>query len=271
MDVARVNGADIEYEVVGEGEPAICIHGSLIAESFRPMLQSPGIVGKYRLIHYHRRGYMGSSRIASATSISEQARDCLELLHYLGFEQAHVVGHSYGGAIALQLASDSPQSVRSLALLEPAIISGASSSQYRDSLADGLRQYRDGDSAVVVDKFLQARWPGYRETLDRILPEAFAQAVADAETSFEHEFPALLEWQFGEAEILRIAVPTLSVLGGRSEAIWPRFGETHRLLLSHVPQVEGVEFPGATHFLQMEDPDGMVDILTQFWASYPVE
>jgi pimeloyl-ACP methyl ester carboxylesterase len=54
----------------------------------------------------------------------------------------HVVGHSFGGCIALQLALDSPHVVRSLALLEPALFVGASARSYRESLLRSAERYR---------------------------------------------------------------------------------------------------------------------------------
>ena len=91
--------------------------------------------------------------------------------------------------------------------------------------------------------FYSARWPGYRATLDRVLPGAFAQALADAGTWFEREASGQLAWRFGEAEVRRISQPTLSVLGGESDARWSRFGETHRLLLAWLPHAEGSSCP----------------------------
>ena len=147
---------------------------------------------------------------------------------------------------------------------------GASAQDYRDSLARGVERYREAGAAVVVDEFLQARWPGYRAALDRVLPGAFAQAVADAGTSFEREVPGQLDWSFGEAEARRISQPALSVLGGESDALWPRFGETHRLLLAWLPHAEGFVLPGATHLMQLEDPRGMAEALAGFWARHPL-
>jgi 3-oxoadipate enol-lactonase len=121
-----------------------------------------------------------------------------------------------------------------------------------------------------VDEFLQARWPGYRAILERVLPGTFAQAVADAETWFEREASGQLDWHFGEAEVRRISQPTLSVLGGESDALWCRFGETHRLLLEWLPHAEGFVLPGATHFMQIENPRGMAEALAAFWARHPL-
>jgi pimeloyl-ACP methyl ester carboxylesterase len=143
---------------------------------------------------------------------------------------------------------------------------GASAQGYRESLARATERYRDVGAAVAVDEFLQARWPGYRTALDRALPGAFVQAVADAKTSFECEFPGQLSWRFGEAEAQRISQPTLSVLGGGSDALWSRFGETHQLLLAWLPDPDGFVLPGATHFLQLEDPRRIAEALAAFWA-----
>jgi pimeloyl-ACP methyl ester carboxylesterase len=268
LERARTDGVELEYEVSGTGEPVVFIHGAFIADTFRPLLAEPSLAGHYRLILYHRRGYAGSSRASEPVSVARQAADCRALLRHLDVERAHVMGHSYGAIVALQLALDTPSVVHSLALLEPGLMVGASAQGYRESLARGAERYREAGAEVVVDEFLQARWPGYRATLDRVLPGAFAQALADAGTWFEREVSGQLGWHFGEAEVRRISQPTLSVLGGESDALWSRFGETHRLLLAWLPHAEGFVLPGTTHFMQLEDPRGMAEALAAFWARH---
>jgi pimeloyl-ACP methyl ester carboxylesterase len=270
MERADIEGMVLEYEVAGEGEPVICIHGALIADTFRPLLVERSLSERYRLISYHRRGYAGSSRNPDRTSIGQQAADCRALLTHLGVERAHVVGHSSGGCIALQLALDFPDVVRSLVLLEPALAVGASAEEYREALARGRKRYQEVGAAVVVDEFLEARWPGYRATLDEVLPGAFTQAVDDAGTGFEQETPALLDWRFAEAEARRITQPVLAVLGGESEALWPRFGVTFRWLLSSLPHVEGFVLPGTTHLMQVEKPREIAEELVEFWKRHPL-
>ena len=272
MERARTDGAELEYEVSGAGEPVVFVHGAFVADAFRPLLAEPGLADRYRLILYHRRGYAGSGRAAGPVGVAGQAADCRALLRHLGVQRAHVVGHSYGGAVALQLGLDAPEVAHSLALLEPALPVGASARGYREALARGVERYREAGAAVVVDEFLRARWPSYRDALEQALPGAFAQAVADAETWFEREVPGLLDWRFGEAEARRVAQPTLAVLGGASEALWPRFGEAQRLLLAWLPRAEGFVLPGATHFLQLESRScsrGMADALAGFFARHP--
>ena len=269
MEQANIDGIRLEYEVSGPGEPVVYIDGALIADTFRPLLAESSLSG-YQFITYHRRGYAGSSPVVGPLSIAQQAADCRALLAHLGVKRAHVVGHSLGGAIALQLALDAPDVVHSLALLEPALMIGESAAGYREALVRGRERYREVGAAVAVEEFLRARWPGYQDQIENVLPGAMEQAIADAGTSFEADLAGLLDWQFGEAEARRIRQPTLSVLGGKSEILWPRFGETHRALLAWLPDAAEFVLPGATHFMQVENPSAMADGLAAFFARHPI-
>src|SRR5512143_3994014 len=88
---AVLNDITLEYEVSGTGEPAVFIHGAFITDAFLPLVVEPSLTGRYRLITYHRRGYMGSSRTQGPVSAAQQAADCRELLRHLGAEQVHMV------------------------------------------------------------------------------------------------------------------------------------------------------------------------------------
>lgn len=268
MELARINGAEIEYEDAGTGEPVIFLHGVLLGDSFRSVLAAPLVVNGYRTITYHRRGYAGSKPGPAVDSIAEAAADCRALLTYLDVERAHVVGHSYGGVAAIQLTLDSPDMVHSLALLEAALLVGPNEQTYRDALTRTIERFREEDAEAVVDHFLGERWPGYRAVLDRALPGAFEQAVADASTVFQRELPGLLRWSFGEAEARRINHPVLSILGGDSDAIGRRFGDAHRMLLASLPNAEEVVLPGTTHIMQLQDPNATAAALTDFWARH---
>jgi pimeloyl-ACP methyl ester carboxylesterase len=272
MERATIDGTAREYEVSGIGEPVVLIHGALIADAFRPLLAEPALRDQYRIIHYHRRGYGGSAPTAAAVDFARQAADCRALLYHLGVRRVHVVGHSLGGTIALRLALDAPDLVQSLALLEPALVLGESAQTYREAIARNQQRYRAGDVAGTVDEFLQPRFgPGYRAAfLDRVLPGGFTQAIADAGNAFERDMPAVAEWEFTEADARRITQPVLAVLGSESEALWARFGETHRLLLRWLPRAEEFVLPGATHALQLQNPRGMAAALADFFARHPI-
>jgi pimeloyl-ACP methyl ester carboxylesterase len=118
MQRVNLNGVDLEYTVQGSGEPLVLIHGAILADAFSPLLAEPRIANTYRVIAYHRRGFAGSSRASAPFMIGQQAADGRALLRHLGVTRAHITGHSYGAAIALQWALDAPEEVQSLALLE---------------------------------------------------------------------------------------------------------------------------------------------------------
>jgi pimeloyl-ACP methyl ester carboxylesterase len=272
-DRVAVEGGELEYEVWDTGEPVLLIHGSHLADALTLLLAQPALTEHYRLIHYHRRGFAGSCRHAEPCGMSQQAADARSLLDHLGIERAHVVGHSYGGAIALHLALDAPERVASLALLEPAGIAVASGEVFmQEVLAPAGERYARGDKAGAVELFLQGVCgPQMREVADRVLPPgAFDLAVADADTFFLTEGPALGEWQFGPNEGACIEQPVLLMRGTDSDAVTPMFGEMNAALAKWLPRAESVTLPGATHALQMMNPDGTAALLADFFARYPV-
>ncbi|MCD6029474.1 MAG: dehH1 2 [Thermomicrobiales bacterium] len=272
-DRVPVAGGELEYDVQGMGEPVLLIHGAILADAFTPLLTQPALADDYRLIAYHRRGFAGSCRHAGPCSLVQQAADARAVLDQLGIERAHVVGHSYGGMIALQLALDAPDQVATLALLEPAGIAAPSGERFgAEVIQPSTERYTAGDRAGAVELFFQGVCgPQAQEVAARTLPPgAFDLAVTDADTFFETEWPALLEWQFGPAEAVRIAQPVLLVLGADSDAVTPMFGEMNAALAEWLPDAESVQLPEATHALQMMNPVGTAELLTAFFARHPI-
>src|SRR5215211_5677151 len=64
----NINGAALEYEISGTGEPVLFIHGAFIADTFRLLLTEPALESRYQLILYHRRGYAGSDPLSGPIS-----------------------------------------------------------------------------------------------------------------------------------------------------------------------------------------------------------
>ena len=124
MERISANGAEFEVEEAGTGEPLLLIHGSIIGDAYKPLISESALTSRYRVIQYHRRGFCGSSRPPRPFTILEQAQDALAILRRVCGESAHVAGHSYGGVIGIQLALDAPKAVHSLALFEPALLTG---------------------------------------------------------------------------------------------------------------------------------------------------
>ncbi len=269
MSRAVLDGVELEYELHGDGEPVMLIHPGIFADWFTPLLREPALISRYRLVHYHRAGCAGSSRVAGPVSLAQQAAHSRFLMLHLGIARAHVVGHSSSGNIALQLAVDAPETVQSLAVLEPALMSVPSATTSRAFVGAAVQLYRDGDKAGAVDRFLRGTCgPEYRPVLDRVLPGAFDQYAADAATFFEQELPALQQWSFRQEDANRVMQPVLGVVGARSLQLDPIWGERQQLLLDWLPHVEPFVLPNATHLLQIEHPRGMAEALGAFFARH---
>src|SRR5512147_2644813 len=108
------------YAVVGSGEPVLLIHGAQMADSIiGPFMLHREIFAGYQLISYYRAGYSGSTRPRQPISMLQQAEHAVLLLKSMGVPKAHLIAHSFGGLVALQMAISFPEAVHSAILLEP--------------------------------------------------------------------------------------------------------------------------------------------------------
>lgn len=263
MDRTQVNGIQIEYEVVGEGEPMLFVHGALVADALLPLVGEPALA-RFSRIRYHRRGLGGSTQPAGSppTTVGEQAEDARALLDSLGLDRAHVVGHSLGGVIALELAARHPGRVTSLALMEPAPLPTPAAADFVVAVASLAERYAAGDVTGATHGFFgllgAADW---HTTIERAVPGAVAQAVKDASSLFESELFGVPEWQFDEERATAIGCPVLSVLGTRTA---PLFAETRALLHAWFPRCQDADISGATHHMATEAPRAVAEAISAF-------
>ena len=115
MALAPINGIEIYYEEYGQGTPILFIHefaGDY--RSWAPQVQF--LARRYRTITYSARGYHPSSVPTDAADYSEETNveDAYQLLRCLGIEQAHIVGLSMGGNVAVKLGLAHPEVCLSL-------------------------------------------------------------------------------------------------------------------------------------------------------------
>jgi esterase len=116
----EVNGIRLCCDEHGSGAPILCIHGcGGSALAWADAVERLARLG--RVIAYDRRGCSRSERPQpyERTSVAEHADDAAALLAALAATPAVVIGRSYGGTVATDLALRHPASVRALVLLEP--------------------------------------------------------------------------------------------------------------------------------------------------------
>jgi len=113
-------GMRLEYMEEGEGEPVVLLHCTGSSASQWGAL-SGELRSSHRVLSVNLHGYGGTSAWdgRAAFRLRHEAALVDELLRQVG-EPAHLVGHSYGGSVALAFSRAMPGHVRSLALFEPA-------------------------------------------------------------------------------------------------------------------------------------------------------
>lgn len=118
MPMVKANDIEMYYEIHGEGEPVVLIAGLNSDHSF---YQRAGLIDrlaeKYRVVAFDNRGVGRTDKPDIPYTIEMMAEDTAGLLNALGIEQAHILGMSLGGRIAVALALRNPQQVKSLILV----------------------------------------------------------------------------------------------------------------------------------------------------------
>jgi pimeloyl-ACP methyl ester carboxylesterase len=269
MKSTKINGADLEFEVGGTGEPLLFI-SSVLADGFTPLMSEPALAERYQLISYHRRGWVGSTPTPAPVSVADHAADAAALLEYLGVRRAHVAGHSTGGVIAAQLALDEPAVVQTVVLLEPFVLSVPSGEAVLRQAQPAFEAYGNGDHDEAWAMFLSAAsgldWPACRAVLEERIPGVLAQAVKDADTLFGVELPAMATWAFGPERAAAIGCPVLSVLG--TETL-PLFVEVAAFLRSSVSHIEECVIDGVGHLLHIQRSEPVARGISEFLRAHP--
>ena len=260
-----VNGAALAYREHGKGEPLLLLHPGFVADGMMPLLDQPAL-RDFRAIAYHRRGYGASGPATAPLSTADAARDAFGLLDELGIERAHLVGHSMGATVAVEMTLSHPERVASLTLMEPLLgfFLGPDATAFVTAAAErALPLFAAGDAAAALDAWLTGAFGlGFRAVLERRLPGSWAQAITDAGTSFGIELPALQQWPCGPTDLGRIAVPALSVV--HLPDAWPGFAQIHHGLLDHIPGCQGRTVTLPSHLLQIADPQPVAEAVAGF-------
>lgn len=204
-------------------------------------------------------------------SYAEQAADASGLLSCLGVSRAHVVGHSTGANVALQLALDRPEVVQTLALLEPWLTASPSASAFFEQAGPPMEAYGSGEKETAMAGLISLasglEWDAARAVIDDFVPGSVAQAIRDADTFCSVDLPALNAWEFGPEDAAAISQPALSVLGAESARL---FVEGAALLRSWLPNVEDLTVEGVGHLLQIQRRATVARGIAEFLGRHPI-
>jgi pimeloyl-ACP methyl ester carboxylesterase len=167
MTIAHVNGADLFYEVSGEGDPLVLVHGSW-GDHNNWAAVVPALAESYRVITYDRRGHSQSS--GSGTT-ADDVDDLAALIETLAGGTAHVAGNSFGAIVTLKCAITHPEVFRTLSAHEPPLFGLIRSQPEYESIAGRIKAVvailERGDMEAGARTFVEtiAFGPGAWDTL----------------------------------------------------------------------------------------------------------
>lgn len=264
MPTAQVNGAEIYYEEAGSGSPLILSPGGLqgVLSSYQPVIKA--LSQAHRVIAYDRR-FGGQSKSPMVVQTWDMVcQDVLGLMDVLGIEQASLGGGSFGAAIAFGCAVRSPERVR--AIFPSNIAGGIICNAYlvmklfksaEMAMTQGIKAVVDAfDPDDRFAPFMPERAqydPAYRQTLEAMQPEDFAQVMRDTISAlFAGPYLTL---GMSEKRLQGLQTPTLIMPGNND--IHPRSvaEQVHRL----IPNAHWAEVRPHT-----EEPDKYVHRVLRF-------
>lgn len=275
INVLKVGDAEIEYSVSGGGEPLLLVHAGVFADWFAPLAASPSLAG-FSVIRVRRAGY-GPNRPASPLTIRDHASHLKDLAEFLSIEKVHVVGHSSGALIALQLATDHYDLVHSLVLIEPAACGPFQAPAFTEVAANfvgpAMGAFAGGDLPTAFDSFMRGVCgEQHREVIESSLGEVgYKQAIRESRFFFKDEVPAAMQWQFGIAEAARVRQPVLVLEGEKGREYGLLSQQITELVCSLLPQAEVTLIPDTNHMLPLQDPNGLGDAITVFANRHPIQ
>lgn len=256
------------YETAGTGRTkAILLHGNFATSRWwQPILER--VPRGFTIYAPTLRGF-GETR-GRARSVLELAEDIRELARALSIDRFHLVGHSLGGAVALQYALSWPETLRGLGLVAPAPGDGLEAMRSRSDFMGRLMAWTDPDlptsrlslaMGMQWSRLLGTYRPSIANALARMMPSAdpeavgfealLADAAAVADATLLDMYEALRRWDI-RARLPQLRVPT-RILAGRRDALVSL--ESLESLAAALPRAQLDVWDEVGHSPQLEAPE----------------
>ena len=264
----EANGAKLSYIEKGRGEPVVFVHGAV--SDFRTWLeQFNALANDYRVISYSRRGHYPND---AETDDSEYTRDAhaadlIEFLKTLKLEKTHLIGHSYGAAVALLAAVRQPALVGSLVLAEPgpfpALLDEDADwllAAQRAGFERVMRLAQNGEQEAAVREFLHTVIG-----IDAycLLPAERRAVVLENAGTLLPMLRRYYDSALTAEQLKNLKVPALFITGEISPVI-ARL--TCKTIDRYLPNSKIAVLKCASHGLQMENPEGFSQLAVDFLA-----
>lgn len=235
----------------GSGPAVLLVHaGGLDGRMWGPLMEL--LEDRFTLIAPDLRGHGHTPPAHHAFS---HAEDLLALLDAEGIEQAVVVGASFGGGIALELATLAPERVRALALFAATLVDHEDFGEELPAFwaaEEHLLTHADIEGAVLLGIETWVKEPAVADLVASMTRDAFlAQLGAD---DAARDMPV---------DLPSITAPTLAVSGGLD---FPVFAAMADRIAREVPDAQRAEVADAGHLIALERPDQAAALLSELLA-----
>jgi pimeloyl-ACP methyl ester carboxylesterase len=270
-----IHGHNVSYRGGGSGPVVVLIHG-MAGSSVTWEAVMPELTRHHTVIAPDLPGHGDSDKPRGDYSLGAHASSIRDLLLALGHERATVVGQSFGGGVAMQLAYQFPERCERLVLVssgglgqEVALLLRALTLPGAEHLMPIACNGRVRDAGTAVTGFLDRlglrpapavaeMWRSYASLSDASTREAFHHTLRSVVDMHGQRVSA------ADRMYLAAEVPTMIVWGDRDPIIPIEHGfQAHELIAGSRFEV----FEGAGHFPHCEQPERFVDVLVDFVAS----
>ncbi len=260
MPVARVGDIDIQYELGGAGPPLLYISGTGGDLRLKPGVFEAPLPSRFEVLAFDQRGMGRTSKPAGPYSMAGYGDDAAGLMDAIGWDEALVIGVSFGGMVAQELVLRHPRKVRKLVLActSPGGAGGSSFPFHEIQHLSGEARARH--LAPIMDVRHDAAWAEahpqlHAEMLALGVQAPFADEPGHAEGArLQLEARAKHDtWD----RLDQIACPVF-IAAGRYDGI--ALPETQHKLASRIPGAELRFFEGG-HMFMLQDPAAVPAIM----------
>lgn len=254
-----INGIDVNYEVSGDGPPLLFLNGSgsTIADAL-PLLK-PFILHFDVAIADHR-GMGRSSLPENPYSMVDLATDAIGLVDHLGWETFALIGISFGGMVAQELAVAVPERIRRLVLMCTSAGGAGGSSYPLHELAHLAPDERAAQSTRILDTRFTPVWlaahPRDSAILELMAQRRTPEPIGAAQRGAQLQMQARASHDVFD-RLSRISSPTL-VASGRFDGIAPP--ENGAAIAKQIPGASMRLYDGGHVFFQ-QDPTAIPDVI----------